>query len=230
MDAAWTDTRDRLAAYFDRTAFEAWARLTSDAPVSRIRATVRAGRERTRAALLAGLPADLTGARVLDAGCGVGQLAVAAEARGAEVLGVDISDNLLGIARTHAAEAGAARATFIAGDMRDPAHGRFDHVVAMDSLIHYRVADIADALAALAPRVARSILFTVAPRTPMLSVMHAAGKAFPRGDRAPAIVPVGQRALARAVAARPELDGWRLSAGTRVSTGFYISQTMELSR
>jgi len=228
MDAAWTETRDRLAAYFDRTAFEAWAKLTSDAPVSRIRATVRAGRERMREALLEALPADLSGARVLDAGCGVGQLSVEAGRRGAQVLGVDISDNLLSIARGNAAGLGGV--SFAVGDLRDPAHGRFDHVVAMDSLIHYRCAEIVDALAALAPRTSRSIVFTVAPRTPLLSVMHAAGKAFPRADRAPAIVPVSARALARAVAARPELAGWRLRVGPRVATGFYISQAMELRR
>ncbi|MFC6050870.1 magnesium protoporphyrin IX methyltransferase, partial [Methylobacterium hispanicum] len=32
--------RGELTTYFDRTAADAWARLTSDAPVSRIRATV----------------------------------------------------------------------------------------------------------------------------------------------------------------------------------------------
>ena len=41
--------RDELERYFDRTAVEAWKRLTSDAPVGRIRATVRAGRDDMRA-------------------------------------------------------------------------------------------------------------------------------------------------------------------------------------
>ena len=60
-------TRTQVETYFDRTATQAWERLTSDAPVSGIRATVRAGRDRMRDVLLAQLPADLTGARVLDA-------------------------------------------------------------------------------------------------------------------------------------------------------------------
>jgi magnesium-protoporphyrin O-methyltransferase len=37
--------RGQLETYFDRTAVEAWKRLTSDAPLGRIRSTVRAGRE-----------------------------------------------------------------------------------------------------------------------------------------------------------------------------------------
>ena len=37
-------TLSRVETYFDRTATRAWEALTSDAPVSGIRATVRAGR------------------------------------------------------------------------------------------------------------------------------------------------------------------------------------------
>ncbi|CAN0602716.1 unnamed protein product, partial [Ectocarpus sp. 12 AP-2014] len=68
-------TRDRVEDYFDRTATRTWERLTSDAPVSGIRATVRAGRDRMRDLILAQLPTDLTGTSVLDAGCGTGALA-----------------------------------------------------------------------------------------------------------------------------------------------------------
>jgi len=68
----YESTRNTVETYFDRTATKTWERLTSDAPVSGIRATVRAGRERMRQLLLSKLPADLRGARVLDAGCGTG--------------------------------------------------------------------------------------------------------------------------------------------------------------
>ena len=40
--------RDEIETYFDRTAADAWAALTSDAPVSRIRRTVRRGRDAMR--------------------------------------------------------------------------------------------------------------------------------------------------------------------------------------
>jgi magnesium-protoporphyrin O-methyltransferase len=48
--------RGQIETYFDRTAVQAWAQLTSDAPVSGVRATVRAGRDRMRATLLSWLP------------------------------------------------------------------------------------------------------------------------------------------------------------------------------
>ena len=44
----YESTRNTVETYFDRTATKTWERLTSDAPVSGIRATVRAGRDRMR--------------------------------------------------------------------------------------------------------------------------------------------------------------------------------------
>ena len=217
--------RSQLTTYFDRTAVEAWARLTSDAPVSRIRATVRAGRDAMRTNLLSWLPADLTGTRLLDAGCGTGALSLEAARRGAEVVAIDVSPTLIGLARERTARVGPGRIDFRVGDMLDPSLGRFDHVVAMDSLIHYATADIVQALATLAARTDAAILFTVAPRTPLLTLMHRAGRIFPRGDRAPAIVPVGEADLRRRAAALP---GVRIGRSHRVNSGFYLSQAFEL--
>ncbi len=229
MSETYHSTRVRLERYFDGTANDAWKRLMSDAPVSRIRETVRAGRAEMRAAILSRLPEDLQGARVLDAGCGAGQLSHELAARGADVLAVDISPKLLEMAEATLAAGLRPRVTFRAGDMLDPAHGAFDYVVAMDSLIHYRLPDITAALQRFSARTAAGVVFTVAPRTPALGAMFAAGKLFPRKDRAPAIVPVGSRALSHSVA-QTLGDAWRLSAAERVARGFYISQAMELTR
>jgi len=221
--------RQQLETYFDRTAVEAWKRLTSDAPVGGIRATVRAGRDSMRAKLLSWLPEDLTGARILDAGCGTGALAIEAAKRGADVLAIDISPTLVDLARERApADLGPGRVTFVSGDMLDPAWGDFDHVVAMDSLIHYDGADIAQTLASLAKRTHGSMVFTVAPRTVALTIMLAMGRLFPRGDRSPAIAPISQRTLWRHARAQPVLLPWRLGRSHRVSRGFYISQALEI--
>jgi magnesium-protoporphyrin O-methyltransferase len=88
-DTSYVERRERIEHYFDRTAADTWARLTSTAPVSRVRATVRAGRDRMRDTLLAWLPADLRGQRVLDAGCGTGRVAIELSRRGFIVTGVD---------------------------------------------------------------------------------------------------------------------------------------------
>ena len=59
--ADYSTTRARVEDYFDRSATKVWERLTSDAPVSRIRQTVREGRDRMRALMLSRLPEDLRG-------------------------------------------------------------------------------------------------------------------------------------------------------------------------
>jgi len=229
--ATYDERRGRLETYFDATAVEAWAQLTSDAPVSRIRRTVRAGRDRMRAELLSWLPADMTYATLLDAGCGTGALSVAAAERGARVTAVDIAGKLINLARERApADISPGAIDFRVGDMLDPALGRFDHVAAMDSLIHYPSREIVRVLAGLAGRTGRSIVFTFAPRTPALSLMHAAGRLFPRADRAPAIEPVMEMRLRRAIEAAPGLSAWRVGRTVRIVSGFYTSQAMELVR
>jgi len=229
----YTQRRAQLEEYFDRTAADAWASLTSDRPVSRIRATVRAGRNRMRALLLGYLPDDLSGVRVLDAGCGTGALALEAAARGAEVVAVDISPTLVDLAQERAqdvAERFAGRVSFRVGDMTDPSLGTFDWVVSMDSLIHYRLDDVVEAVAGLAERARAGIAFTFAPSTPMLAAMHAVGKAFPRSDRSPDIVPVAPGRLRLCLEAHEALGAFELGRTERVKSGFYTSQTMELRR
>lgn len=231
QSATYIARRRELQTYFDRTAAEAWSRLTSDAPVSRIRATVRAGRDEMRAAILGYLPRDLAGRRVLDAGCGTGALAVEAARRGAEVVAVDVAETLVRLAEERCPpDVPRDRIRFVVGDMLDPGLGRFDHVVAMDSLIHYRGPDMVAAIAGLARRADASLVTTFAPRTPLLGAMHAVGQLFPRGNRSPAIEPIRaarlEADLVRALAEEGLLPG----RTRRVARGFYISQALEVVR
>jgi magnesium-protoporphyrin O-methyltransferase len=227
----YASRREQLETYFDRTAAEAWSRLTSDAPVGRIRATVRAGRNQMRDTLLGWLPLDLRGARLLDAGCGTGALAIEAASRGADVVAVDISPTLVQLARERTPPLpGPGRVSFQVGDMLDGSRGRFDYVVAMDSLIHYRASDTVGVLSRLAAMVEDAILFTFAPRTPALTLMHAVGRLFPRSDRAPSIEPVAPEALLDLIDDEPGLHTWEPGRSRRIACGFYTSEALELTR
>ncbi len=226
----YLERRSKIETYFDRTAADTWARLTSTAPVSGIRATVRAGRDRMRTTLLDCLPDDLTGRRVLDAGCGTGALAVEAARRGADVVAIDLSPTLVALAGERLPQDVRARVDFRSGDMLDAALGAFDHVVCMDSLIHYRASDIVDALSRLADRTSQSIVFTFAPSNPLLATMITVGKLFPRRDRAPFIEPVAEGKLRQHLAATASLNAWSVGRTTRIASGFYTSQAMELVR
>lgn len=230
-DATYLKQRGKIEHYFDRTASQTWARLTSNAPVSGVRATVRAGRDRMRATLLSWLPDNLHGRRLLDAGCGTGALAVEAARRGAQVVAIDLSPTLVDLARERVpTDLGAGSIEFLSGDMLDPALGRFDFVVGMDSLIHYQPQDVIRVLSGLAARTDKTLLFTFAPSNFLLASMIAVGRLFPRQDRAPFIAPVAEDKLRALIGGTEGLSGVRIGRTERISSGFYTSQAMELIR
>lgn len=216
--SSYDATRTRVASYFDGTATRVWERLTSDAPVSRIRQTVREGRDSMRALMLSQLPDDLRGARVLDAGCGTGTAAAELAARGADVTAIDISPRLIEIARARLPDGLPGRVEFRAGDMLAADLGQFDHVLAMDSLIYYTRPDLEAALDGLGSR-AGQIVFTVAPRTALLMAMWNVGKVFPRSDRSPVMIPHDWRQIG--------IPG--LARVGRISRGFYISECLRVA-
>ena len=217
----YTHVRDRVGLYFDGRATQAWEKLTGEGPVGRIRATVRAGRDRMRDAILDQLPTDLRGQRVLDAGCGTGAAALLLAERGAEVVAVDLSPKLIAIARDRCPPHLADRIDWRAGDMLEMAREGFDHAIAMDSLIYYKPREVAALLHLLSAQVDRRIVFTLPPRTLPLMAMYRIGKAFPRSDRSPQMVPQSHRMLARVL--ERTAPGSELTEITRVSSGFYIS-------
>lgn len=72
------------------------------------------------------------GSKLLDAGCGAGQLALIAARAGLQVTGCDIATNWIERARARAAAEGLA-ATFVEGDVQDLpcSNGQFDAVVSV---------------------------------------------------------------------------------------------------
>ena len=172
-----------------------------------------------RNVLLDTLPADLRGARILDAGCGTGTLAIELAKRGADVVAVDIADTLIEVARARTPR--HLPIDYRTGDLADPDLGQFTHVVAMDSLIYYREAELAHLLGFLRGRTDGAITFTLPPRTPLLMAMWRVGKLFPRRDRSPVMVPQSPARVAAAL--RGVGVPGQLSAGEQVTSGFYIS-------
>ena len=146
------------------------------------------------------------------------------------MVAIDLSPTLVNLARERIPQDVAHLVEFHSGDMLDPALGHFDHVVAMDSIIHYQTDDAVHALAQLAERTSGSIVFTFAPRTPLLAAMISVGRLFPRGDRAPWLEPMAEARIARLMQSHSALDGWACARTQRVSSGFYKSQAMEWLR
>ena len=163
---------------------------------------------------------------VLDAGCGTGMLAIEAARRGAEVVGIDVSPQLIEIGKERLPEDFRAKISLHAGDMLDASFGQFDHIVSMDVLIHYESDQIAAATAKLAERTRHSMLFTFAPGTPLLRTARAIGQFFPKSDRSPSIIPVAHDLLkARLSRSVPQA---KLGRDQRISRGFYTSHAQEV--
>lgn len=230
FNVSYETRRHEIARYFDKTAVSAWAKLTSDEPVSRVRQTVRIGRENIRKSILSWLPDDLHGSRILDAGCGTGAFAIEAAMKGANVTAVDISPSLIKIARSRTPDFLDNEGTvdFFWGDMLDPAFGDFDHIVLMDSIIHYDSNEGFELIRQLGKRCKKSMIFTFAPYTPILGTMISLGRFFPKSDRAPSIVPMREEYVFKKI--NEDLSSWRIERVNRVSKGFYKSEAVELVR
>ena len=92
----------------------------------------------------------LAGRRVVDVGCGGGILAESMAARGADVVGIDLSEKPLGVARLHTLESGVQVDYRLVGaeTLAREASASFDVVTCMEMLEH--VPDPASTIAACA--------------------------------------------------------------------------------
>jgi 2-polyprenyl-6-hydroxyphenyl methylase/3-demethylubiquinone-9 3-methyltransferase len=147
--------------------------------------------------------------RVLDVGCGGGLLAEAMAGRGARVLGIDLSEKALGVAKLHKLESGAqveyrlATAEALAAE----APGTFDLVTCMEMLEH--VPDPASTVAACAALTAPGGTFALSTinRNPKSYVFAILGAEYVLG-----LLPKGTHDYAKFL--KPaELAGFARAAG-----------------
>ena len=82
-----------------------------------------------------------------------GQLSEELALRGCQVVAADISPSLLNVARSRIPDHLHQNIEFVAGDMVSSELGKFDYVIAMDSLIYYRRNDLRALLLELSSRV-----------------------------------------------------------------------------
>lgn len=108
----------------------------------------------------------LKGARVLDVGCGGGLLSEALAARNADVLGIDLAEASLEIARRHAADSGTTleyRCIDVA-ELASEKPGQFDVVTCLELLEHVPDPEALVAACAVAVRPGGTVFFSTINR------------------------------------------------------------------
>ena len=226
----YSQNRDKIAEYFNKTGFRAWEALTAETPVSKIRSKVRQSREKMRRKILLNLPNDLSGKRILDAGCGAGQFSIELAMRGAQVLGIDISSNLIEIAKKRLPDNLKKNIEFLTSDMMQ-SHGNFDFVILMDSLIHYPEKDTMIILENLLQNTNEKILFTLVPSTLILSLKLKIGRLFPKSDRSPTLSPLNTKSFINIYKEKFEKEFNATVSGVgKVDDFFYSSEVLELKK
>jgi magnesium-protoporphyrin O-methyltransferase len=221
----------RIQSYFDGEGFERWRAIYGQGELSGVRRSIRQGHTRMLAQVEQWLSDALTSdgrrpATVLDAGCGTGLLAVALARSGYEVTASDIAAQMVEATRSYSLQSGVAgRVSCVVGDL-EVVSGRYDVVSCLDVLIHYPQPSFGRMLARLAQLTHRSLLFTYAPREPLLAALHWVGGRFPKAQRRTDIQLIDDKAVQACL----HSVGMSIKRSARISSGFYHVNLVEAMR
>ncbi|NJN17778.1 MAG: magnesium protoporphyrin IX methyltransferase [Oscillochloris sp.] len=218
----------RLRTYFDGIGFQRWSAIYGEEELSRVRRTIRDGHRAMLARACTWLDADRLPAQaaVLDAGCGTGLFSLELARRGYRVTAADIAEQMVS----------ATAERLLAADLRDQVHcvvsdlealdGTYDLVACFDVLIHYPAQAFGTMLQHLAARSSDRLLFTYAPHSPLLALLHRIGGFFPHSQRRTDIQMVPDETVRSALTQA----GMAINAMQRVNSGFYHVTLIEARR
>jgi magnesium-protoporphyrin O-methyltransferase len=219
----------QLRRYFDGIGFARWSAIYGDAELSPIRRSIREGHAAMLGHACVWLDERFAGVvdpTALDAGCGTGLFTLALAQRGFAVTATDIAPQMAAATAATLAAAGLAeRVTVQTGDLESAA-GTYDLVACFDVLIHYPAAPFATMLTHLAAHCSDTLLFTYAPYSRLLAVMHRIGGYFPRSQRRTEI----QMIHAAHVQHTLQAAGFAVRRTRPVSRGFYHVMLVEAGR
>ncbi len=165
-----------------------------------------------RVRYIASCAGSLAGKRAVDVGCGGGLLSEALVAEGASVLGIDLADEVLEVARLHGLESGrkAEYRKIAAEALAEEAAESFDLVCCMEMLEHVPQPQSVVAACAQMVKPGGTVVFSTINRNPKSFALAVVGAEYLLG-----LIPRGTHDYAKFI--RPsELDAWARAAGLEV--------------
>jgi magnesium-protoporphyrin O-methyltransferase len=215
--------KDQLQSYFNGIGFERWAQIYGQVPLSYIRRSIRVGHTRMLTQAQRWITESYPTGSLLDAGCGTGLFTIAMAQQGFRVTAIDIAPRMVAAAQQAAQQAGvAAQIDFLEGDL-EATTGSFDAVVCFDVLVHYPLNLFENLCTHLAQRSKGLFLFTYAPYSRPLALLHWIGGRFPKSQRRTEIQMIPSAAVVSVLCSA----GMQVRRSLSISHGFYHVTLLE---
>jgi magnesium-protoporphyrin O-methyltransferase len=224
-----TDDKTIVQEYFNATGFDRWRRIYGNGEVNKVQLDIRKGHQQTVDTVLSWLDADgnLTDLTICDAGCGVGSLSIPLAKSGATVYASDISEKMVGEAKTRAEAASIAteKLTFAVQDL-EALSGNYHTVVCLDVLIHYPQDRAMEMITHLSHLAETRLILSFAPKTLAYSLLKRIGDFFPGPSKATRAYLHREANIIQAFTA----NGWTIQRQAMTKTQFYFSRLLEATR
>jgi len=223
------DDKSIVKDYFNSTGFDRWQRIYGDGEVNKVQLDIRNGHQKTVDTLLSWFKSDnnLSGLSICDAGCGVGSLSIPLAEAGAIVSGSDISEKMVGEAKSRAAETlgNSENPIFSAQDL-ESLSGSYHTVVCLDVLIHYPQEKADEMISHLCSLSQQRIVLSFAPKTCALTILKKIGSFFPGPSKATRAYLHRERDVVSIL----EKNGFEIKRKAMTRTRFYFSKLVEANR
>lgn len=224
-----TDDKAIVKDYFNAVGFERWRNIYGDGEVNKVQKDIRVGHKQTIETVVSWLKADgnLSQLTLCDAGCGTGSLSIPLAQEGATVYASDISEKMVGEAKTQAeAVLGSNHSIQFSVNDLEAITGSYHTVICLDVLIHYPDRDIPSMVKHLADCAESRFIISFAPKTFFLTLLKKIGEFFPGPSKTTRAYQHSEAEIVKIL----QDNGFEIKRQDMTSTSFYYSRILEAVR